>query len=473
MLGVWRLSVLCLRFSVPSRPCFRSLSTPPTEDWWSKYNFKSGEPFEFHAEMTDLVEAIANAKEHNLHTLDSSSTPLKAFELPNCSFPFKGFGPQVLFVRHFYDTLFTKIRSLERTVLIGNPRLGKSMFQFYYLSRIFNHGVFGSLPPNHLGLTKVEFVIRQLGADEVEIYNVDQKEVVSSPKVPVAGLFRVFDPSTTLYLVEPGAYKGEPYYLNLKCQALATVSPDERRYKEFCKNGAVKLYFPVWTLADLKSAGRYLRDRDLLPQTPFYSEKSIEARYEQFGGIFQHIFVNSPQEAEALLAQRKELMTKPNLDVFLVNGNIESPLVSHLIMQYSNIPMVGENSFQTREFAFVSKGVKKEVMNLIWGLKLDEQIQMLIQNDKRPYSTINSQEIYENVVPQLLLIGTKGWGQRSINNQVYESLGLTMTRIVQCTKLPNFDEMEENVIYKPMQQNYPAIDFQFRLNQRVYGVDVT
>ena len=129
------------------------------------------------ADMTKMVESIANAKEQNLHTIDSQ-TSLKAFEVADCSFPFDGFGQGVLFFRNFYDTLFTKVRSLKRAVLIGNPRIGKSLFQFYYLSRILNPGVFGSLPPNHVCSTKVEFVVRQLGADFVQLYNVKRKEVV-------------------------------------------------------------------------------------------------------------------------------------------------------------------------------------------------------------------------------------------------------------------------------------------------------
>jgi len=141
---------------------------------------------------------------------------------------------------------------------------------------------------------------------------VERKEVVTSSQVAIEGLFMFggFDPATTLYLFEPGEYKGEPYYLQLECQTFATVSPDLSRYKEFCKNGAQMLYFPCWSLEDLKSAGRYLRDRDLLPKTDFYSEESIRSRFEEFGGIFQHVFPENPERVYDLITQRERTVRR-------------------------------------------------------------------------------------------------------------------------------------------------------------------
>ena len=480
---------LCRRFSVCGSLsfCFRSLSTSPTDDGWlsaldsSALNSTSMKPFKRHGDMTGLVRAIADAKAQNLHIVGPPETPLKAFELPpNHSFPFEGCGPSVLFIRNFYESLFTKIRSLKRCVLIGNPRLGKSIFHFYYLSRIFNPDLFGPLPPNHVDSAKVEFVIRQVGANDVEIYDVATKEVLHSPNCLIRSLFdsKLFDPLTTVYLFEPDKYKGEPVRDGaLQYQVLATVSPDESRYKEFCKiYGTRKLYFPCWSLEDLKSARRYLWDHNYLPNTKFFSEESIEDRYERFGGIFQHVFANSPRTVEALKVRRNELIRKSNLDAFLINGNIESPFVSHLIMQYTDIPLSGESSFETRKFEFVSEDVKKQVMERALKITLEEKIRILIRNDILEVSQKACREIYEDVVPRLLSLGTKGWGQRSDKSTEYISLALSFpgdTKIVECNQPPKINEMEDGVIYKLVKENYPAVDFQFRLNGRLFGVDVT
>ena len=475
------LSVLSLLRSLPSRSplCRASLTSSTNNEWWLARHPRIFAPFEKDVEMTELVRAIADAKEHNLHVIDPQNPEesLRAFELPNCTFPIgKGFGQSVLFIRSFYESLFTKIRSLDRSVLIGNPRLGKSVYQFYYLSRIFNPDVFGPLPPNHLGSTKVEFVIRQSGAKDLQIYNVERKEVVSSSQVKIRELFIFggFDPATTLYLFDPEEYKGEPYYSRLECQAFATVSPDLSRYKEFCKNGAQKLYFPCWSLEDLKSAGRYLRDRDLLPKTDFYSEESIESRFEEFGGIFQHVFPENPERVYDLITQRERALGNPNLDTLLTVGDIEDPSVSHLLMQYTEIPLSGERSFSTRKLEFVSEFIKKEIMKRVFATTLDDRIRVLIRNDMFEVSAKACREIYEGVVPELLVLGTDGWSQRRNEDSKIEPLNFPkLKKIVECTQLPKIDEMEDGVIYKPVKENNPAVDFQFRLEGRLYGVDVT
>ena len=67
--------------------------------------------------------------------------------------PWECLGPQKLFVRQFYPDLLSEIRENKRSVLIGNPGIGKSFFQYYYLARILNPSLFGPLPPDCYGST--------------------------------------------------------------------------------------------------------------------------------------------------------------------------------------------------------------------------------------------------------------------------------------------------------------------------------
>jgi len=71
---------------------------------------------------------------------------------------------------------------------------------FNFISRIFNPDVFGSLPPNHVSSREVEFVVRQLEEDHVQLYNIAKKEVASASKVSIRDLFLFggFNPSTTV-----------------------------------------------------------------------------------------------------------------------------------------------------------------------------------------------------------------------------------------------------------------------------------
>lgn len=63
--------------------------------------------------------------------------------------------------------------------------------------------------------------------------------------------FKASSMQHTLYLVEPSQDILGP--LNIpRLQTVITCSPDQRRYKEFTKLGAEKLYMPCWRLDELK-----------------------------------------------------------------------------------------------------------------------------------------------------------------------------------------------------------------------------
>ena len=66
--------------------------------------------------------------------------------------------------------LLSEIRKKKRSVLIGNPGIGKSFFQYYYLARILNPSLFGPLPPDCYGsTTPPKIVIRQEGTAAMTI----------------------------------------------------------------------------------------------------------------------------------------------------------------------------------------------------------------------------------------------------------------------------------------------------------------
>ena len=54
----------------------------------------------------------------------------------------------------------------------------------------------------------------------------------------------------TLLLVEPESSLEEPRMFGV--QTVLTCSPNNKRYKEFCKNSATKFYMPVWKLDELQ-----------------------------------------------------------------------------------------------------------------------------------------------------------------------------------------------------------------------------
>lgn len=107
-----------------------------------------------------------------------------------------------------------------------------------------------------------------------------------------------FNPESTEYLFEPNKEAIGPDYDELTLPIRASCSPDERRYKEFNKNGGTKVYLPCWAQDELLFAGQVLQDKGLTPKDVDYSDKAIKDRYHQFGGIFRHVLPSSADGLE-------------------------------------------------------------------------------------------------------------------------------------------------------------------------------
>ena len=75
------------------------------------------------------------------------------------------------------------------------------------------------------------------------------------------------------------------------------------RYKEFCKNGAIKYCMPCWTLQELKSIGSYIANHELKDKD-FMHPQAIEERYKRFGGIIQYVIPKSKLFLEDFLDAR-------------------------------------------------------------------------------------------------------------------------------------------------------------------------
>jgi len=89
---------------------------------------------EYSPKGTDLLEQLKEAKTFNLSEGESA---LKAFDIPSPHLGITPRGtPQTVYVRSFYDRLFTVMWRNRRAVLIGNPGVSKSWFQWYMMYRL-------------------------------------------------------------------------------------------------------------------------------------------------------------------------------------------------------------------------------------------------------------------------------------------------------------------------------------------------
>ena len=132
-----------------------------------------------------------------------------------------------IFVRSFYGRLAKQLISRKWSILLGNPVVSKSWFQWYLLYCIANKcGCYDSTESPRL-------IVRQVAGNSMTYYFPQSEEVYITKANP--SIFDKLDQCATLYLYEPGARLMEPFHDSWHGQLIATCSPDERRYKEFEK----------------------------------------------------------------------------------------------------------------------------------------------------------------------------------------------------------------------------------------------
>ena len=339
------------------RSTARSLSSiadkSRNKDWFLKH-FDS----RHYEEGTLLLECLANCTVEKLG--DSGVDVISLNNFPASHIDIDCWAGNKLFVRSFYPDLLKVIREHDRSVLLGSPGTGKSFFQFYYLARIMNPEKFGPLPPDHLGSTKPpRIVIRQVGDSNFIVYDIEEKaaELIHTN---YGGVLDSFDQDTSLYLMEPGSSKREPFFGGLRIPTFLTTYPMIDRYYQFSKNGGVANYLPVYQLKELQAIGKYLVENEHIPRelTELYAPDQIAERFEKFGGIFRVVLPLHKTFVEDSLDKRDTQINRCDASkLLLLYGSVDDDRLVDLIQ--CDVNTKGTSPFRDNRLKFVSNEVRQ------------------------------------------------------------------------------------------------------------------
>ena len=255
---------------------------------------------EYSPPETNLLQQLKKAKTFKLCKDESA---VKAFNIRSSDLGLVSVTPQTVYVRSFYDRLFNVMWRNHRAVLLGNPGVSKSWFQWYMMYRLVNEEEYNT-----------KLIIRQTGTQRVDFYfprpEKGNPKAFTSLHLSSLDLVRYLKPDTCVYLFEPEESLTEPWYnLNYAMRLFSTCSPNEVRYKEFCKNGAMKCYMPCWTLEELKSVGSHVAKVN--PKLKdFMHPQAIEERYERFGGIIQYVIPISKMFLDNVKAKQDSVLKR-------------------------------------------------------------------------------------------------------------------------------------------------------------------
>jgi hypothetical protein len=205
--------------------CRRALSEITQPHWRTKFPTPEVRP-----EETAFLQSIKDLKNTSIETLKKGNISVVKFSNPIHSFLT---NPDLLFVRSFYPDLLQDLRKRHRSILMGNPGVGKSFFQFYYLLRIFNPTLFGDLPADSYGsVAPPKIVVRQISGESIEVYEQSSAQVFEIPDT--SEIFKYLSPQNSLYLMEPGVtIKKGPFLTSLPTLLTVSVKSLQRIRKKW------------------------------------------------------------------------------------------------------------------------------------------------------------------------------------------------------------------------------------------------
>lgn len=399
----------------------------------------------------------------------------------------------LLYIRDFYPSLLEDIRKRPKAILIGNPGISKSMFQYYYLLRIINP-LFGVLPPDHLSFRSdsptivPDIVVRQIREEGIEVFDISNETVYEVPdtKLIFRSLLTRNQKLKSLYLMEPGASNNEPYRLNIP--TLITVSPNTSRYKEFLKHRAIPFYMPSYSEQELLTIGRYLRGTGRVPEDmeEEYKEESLKKRFKQYGGIIRHVLPTSIDNMLVTLnAQRSVLLDVKDMNqaVHILSAEtIEDKRVSHFIAQYE-VPCTTEDNtikFRQAHLEIVSEDVRNKLLAVIGKFSLQDMISTLVSNDRTNAFKGLTYKLFEKVFVEMS-VSENGLTcqqqkldlrfQSGVMKTAYSkpnplkwtpyTLKFPPGRVVEGSS-PAYANLESKTLYYPTSENHPFCEFFYK-----------
>ena len=355
-----------------------------------------------------------------------------------------------IYVRKFYGLLFEKLRSLERVTLIGNPGIGKSLFQYYYLYRLVTKNE--KLTADYLKRTDPPFVVcRQVGQMTMEVYFLNEDIVHVFPYI-------------------------EPYYYDLFLQTLSTTSPDESRYKGFTKNFGQKRYMPVWELEEILSVASFMRENNIFPKEyeDICSEKNLITNYyEKFGGIPRHLFGDPDMQESTLINQNTAISEVKDIKHFLGLQTIENNMINSLIAQFE-VPIEGENAFEKYKVKIFSNTVMQKLLKLSEAKSIYKSAEYLLEMIHNPNFTSGLfQEHISNVLTYNAENKRISWLWASKENISWNELSLHLEKDKTHWNCPNAADMKEKTLYVPIRSNFEFVDYLYKEDNVIYGIQVT
>ena len=181
-------------------------------------------------------------------------------------------SPVVIYVRAAYEELHAELnrRSKQQYVVIGNPGIGKSCFALYVLYKALKN--------------KTRVVFQHQRTDTIYYFDPLESKAYKVNNGRACDYLISISPIIYLYDCATKSRARTLLFRNV----VVFSSPNHSNYADVLKDGALKIYMPVWSLEEID----HLHSKSY-PSIPV---DHVKHYYEVFGGIPRYIFGNGDKE---------------------------------------------------------------------------------------------------------------------------------------------------------------------------------
>ena len=406
---------------------------------------------------TSILKALKTAKVFNISAsgeLTNKESLVQGVAVSDVTFDEYSVQPSTIYCRCFYPTLLNHLLEKKHSILTGNPGISKSWFHWYILYHMVNENVVRNFKVPKL-------IIRQIGQRKLVFIFPHCSKVFRTLSVNVGHeLFADIQPDAALFLIEPEDSLTEPVFTNIP--TILTCSPDRRRYHEFEKKGAVKVYMPVWELDELQLVGAHIcRHTNNEFHKKVLTSEEIASRYYRFGGIARHVIpVHEGALTSAERMQEQVLVHAKAVDTFIKGTDIEKvddqkDNISHMLLHYKVFCENGD--FARFKMVFASEYVQKRMEE---QTPSDEELHDSIHELKHMFRGGKKEkyELFEYVVYHCL--SRLEW---KIYHKLKQEWIDRKFEFEDCYVVAKQEEkvlksMRSSVLYRPLNPHFPLID---------------
>jgi hypothetical protein len=408
-------------------------------------------------------------------------------------------APDFLFIRPDDIALFRSITNGQRSVLIGNPDISKSWFQWKFIMFCFRQDLFELLfrnehiidpevstidPENYDNVvprkrSKIslfplpKFILRTLNGHLSLWFAIDRFEKVLLISHRPEDLVQITDANTTV-LWEPTEMTNPIFSTGTVCKIIATVSPDPARYHGIAKT-AQKFYMPCPSELQIRLMGKIYRKFAGEENLP--NDNIVRSRVKEYGpfirialspylGIVREFGEKRDLEIKMLFSQPRDwsqiLMSNHNLEQELKITdemvNFSHRLARFVVKRNASDKFGGYTSHWYRfscEYVLghIQKEIAKAGIDFVMNHLVTVNRGMMNFEDVNPY-------FLERVFELHALSGIH-WKFAPLNGSVeWKDFQVKLESVNR--SLTAFDDMKPGILYCPSDRMYPLLGMYYK-----------